>query len=159
MKKIRFAVPSIFLTLLCVIFFCGTFSIKVALYGSLSGVGVGPKFIPFLTIGFLFALAVANFILEWPHRHEIAKREDKNGLSLILSMAILTACFLLMKLLGFIIVGTVFLFGEFVLLNPGKCTKREMMKYFIFSLVISSIVFAAFKYGFRLGVPTGTLWY
>ena len=112
MKKIRFALPSIFMYVICLVFFIGTFSIKSAVYGNIAAVGVGPKFIPYLMIGGLFALATKNLMMAWPNRFEVAEKEEKNRGSLFLSILIIVVCSLLVKPLGFIIARTAFLFGE-----------------------------------------------
>ena len=126
--------------------------------------GLSARYMPIL-LGFcLLALALIYLVqslLKAKKAKDNGKSEgvaNKNHLIAIGLVASLALYSVLFKPLGFIISTFLFLFGSMSYLcrpkDKGKLTPRYFIKYFLFSAVITGILYAVFGIGFKISLPT-----
>ena len=102
----------------------------------------------------IFGVAVSALICVLGDFKKSQERAEKDDLLKIgLSVLIMFISILLLDYLGFVLIGTLFMFSQMMLLvSPGKDRKKTLMLLGI--SFASAVVFSLiFRYGFNIGIP------
>ena len=159
MKKIKIPASSIAVALLAIAFVTQTFSIvKVS-----KGLSVGPAGFPRTACIALFILALLDVVKETHKSAEetevgnlLGKLKERGIIKLMISVLVFFLMAQLMKPVGFIPCGIIFLFVQ-ICLCTEKLDKPILIRYFVISIVLTVASFVIFNYGFDLRIPQGIL--
>lgn len=125
-------------------------------------IGVGAGFLPRLIGAVFVILSIILIVSTKIKMQKMLDSEDEqdtkneiNKKSVVLSIGALLIYVLLLKLVGFIIMSTLYLFFAFNLLSPKE--ERNLLLFAIISVVIPVSVYLLFVKGFDLILPSGIL--
>lgn len=153
-KKFKIVPSSVFVMILSLLFLAQTFSIVK----TNQGLSVGPASFPQIACIALLVLAVLDEI-KVNRAKELKEKETVQSslyVKLILSIFVFAVCAFLLKIIGFLILGFIFMFAQ-ILLASEKIEKKDVIKALLISFLVTVIAFIIFNYGFKLRVPVGIL--
>lgn len=131
----------------------------LALVGDIPRRGaVDASFVPRVLAGMMLGLGALQLLTAWravPEGGMAAPRTPWSSLAVVgTSLALIAGFVALLRPLGFPIATALFLFAQFWLLTPGDRRPRPVL-YAIVAVAASAVIFAMFRYGFRLLLPAG----
>lgn len=153
MEKFKKALPPLFFLLVAAVFFYGTFSIKQTTSGNLAVISAATY--PRAMIAFLAVMGLWILVQDAVLDHSSSRQEASSGavLPLLTCIGTTLACILLLKTLGGVITGTVFLTVMFLLLERQPLTRKLAVKRFVLALVLGAAFSYLFRYGFGIRLP------
>lgn len=149
--------------LLGVAYLAGTLLIKKS-----NVVSVGAEFMPRIYGILMLIVAVCQLVSGYrtykkcrdvpdePVSEEYAVKKKASSYSTILVFILMIVCIGVMNTIGFILSGSVMMFGMCVLLTPHY-QKRNYIAYVLFSVAISFISYFLFKNILYISLPSGIL--
>ncbi len=137
---------AVFLFAVALAFFIGTFSIKQA--KTQAQQSISARFFPRAIIAIFAVASIICVISEF--KKDDDKGEDERKLkSMIMSVIVMGACVLLLDILGFFIIGFLFLLLEISIMKE----KKPDLTTLIVSLGCTLVFSLLFRYGFNIGIP------
>ena len=124
-------------------------------------VAMGARFFPrlvgimMLIVGGLLTIT-GLFGLKEARQRSVPKIDKRMVKHIVFSLLMVAIFGVLMPLMGVIIAGIVFLAGSFFILTPKE--KWKIPLFLIVSVVLTVVVYFLFTEGFRMVLPSGTLW-
>lgn len=150
MKRLHKITPALFFILLAALFFYGSFDIKQTTSGELSVISAATY--PRVFIAFLAVIGV--FVLICDLRRDDGAEQESGSISGLLICVIVTlAGILLLKVVGAVLVGSVFLTVMFQLLEPQKLSRKAALKRALLAVALSLLFSYLFRYGFGIRLP------
>ena len=140
----------IFITVLVLGFFVATYSIRQP--KSQADYLIKSTFLPRLII---LMIAVFGGITAFKElRKPVQKNDEDNLMHIMFSVCIMFISVLLLNILGFILVGTGFLFFQILIISEevGN-SKKKILKLLGLSFICSLAFALGFRYGFNIGIP------
>ncbi|ORC35367.1 hypothetical protein B4O97_09335 [Marispirochaeta aestuarii] len=124
--------------------------------------GVGPEYLPKavgIYISILSLILISNSLYELNIKKTKEKKDKDEGplevRTFVASVILLISYIFLLKVLGFIIMSAVFLFGEMYILAPRN--HRNILLFLILSTGLPTAVYFLFVNVFNLLLPAGIL--
>lgn len=123
---------------------------------------IGSAFMPRLVgIGIVLLSAIYLLMLLKQRRKDEPKNsvESKQNYKIkgvVLTTVSLVAYALLMRVLGFVVTSTLYLFAQMMILATNP-TKKQIIFYAVISIVVPILVYYIFTEGFSLLLPAGIL--
>jgi len=148
--KLRKALPSIVYLIVALLFFIQSFSIRQST-SSVFGM-VTPKTFPRVIIGLLAICAVANLVNDLKNPEPAKKTIHLPG-KFLLSCALFVGSALIVKKVGFVITGSLFLPLLLLLLDDQKMTLKRTLFLVIIGVVIAVGAVYGFRYGLKVRLP------
>lgn len=150
MRRLQKAMPGLFYLLLAAVFFYGSFDIQQTTSGDLSVISATT----YPRIFILFMAIIGVFVLISGLRQPDSEQEDSGSYSgLLICIAVTLAGILLLKTVGAILVGIVFLTTMFLLLDPQEASRKTLWKKILLAVVLSLLFSYLFRYGFGIRLP------
>lgn len=159
LEKHKDLVAGAFLTVLGIILFISTYSIKVI--GGMS-VGITSEFVPRIVSVMLTIAGAGLAIQSWlsgkkaneeSEKKEYQLQSNKNNYSVLLTMLLIGVYIALVEPLGYMLATVFYLFAQISLLAP--CELRKYVKFAIISIVTAVVIYFLFTNTFELMLPTG----
>ncbi|MGH0053144.1 MAG: tripartite tricarboxylate transporter TctB family protein [Sphaerochaetaceae bacterium] len=140
----------VFVSVLSIAFFIETFSIRQS--KSQADYLIKATFLPRLIIILIVVFGgIASFS---ELRKPIQEKEKDNLLHILYSICVMLISVLLLDLLGFIFVGTAFLFFQILIISgETRPTRKGILKLLAISFGCSLVFALGFRYGFNIGIP------
>ena len=134
---------AIFLIAIVVSFFMGTFYIRVPKHTAQS---ISPKVFPLAIISLLALTSLYCVIMDF---RKPAVDEDRQVDNLFFSILVMGISICLLDILGFLIIGFLFVCFEVAVIGNRALSKNVVLV----SLACSVCFTALFRYGFNIGIP------
>lgn len=134
---------AIFLIAIVVSFFMGTFYIRVPKHTAQS---ISPKVFPLAIISLLALTSLYCVIMDF---RKPAVDEDRQVDNLFFSILVMGISICLLDILGFLIIGFLFVCFEIAVIGNRALSKNVVLV----SLACSVCFTALFRYGFNIGIP------
>lgn len=148
--KLKAIFPSIVYLIIAGVFFIQTFQIRQSTSGDMGA--ITPRTIPRLIILLFAVCAVINMIQSWKKAEETEKLINRPLCYLIIGLDFLMIA-LLAKKIGFIIMGSIFQFVLFCVLEDEKLTKKRVGFYFLIAIALTFLFCYGFRYGLHVRIP------
>jgi Mn2+/Fe2+ NRAMP family transporter len=134
------------------------------------GVDIGPRFFPKLVAVLGWILSVLIIVNDIPRSRKKVTQDDARvsgetteaGSSMrgtFIALALVIGYMLILDSAGFILASGIYLFLQALLLSSDKQrkNKKSLLIILCLAIIIPVAVFFAFRYGFYLMLPTGSL--
>lgn len=142
-KGVQRWLMAIFLGAIVASFFGGTFLIRVPKHTAQS---ISPKVFPLAIICLLAVTSLYCVIMDF--RKPVVE-EDRQVCNLLLSFLVMGISISLLDILGFLIIGFLFMCFEIAVVGNRALSKNVVLV----SLACSVCFTALFRYGFNIGIP------
>jgi hypothetical protein len=124
-------------------------------------VALGPRIFPWITGILMSIIGVLLTIfgllgLKETRKTPTPQFDKKAVVQIISSLAMLAIFAILMPLTGVIIAGAVYLTGSFLMIAPKK--QWNIPVFLVLAIVFPIAVYFLFSEGFKMVLPSGTLW-
>ncbi len=137
---------AVFLSVIVIAFFIGTFSIRQP--RTQAAQSVSSRLFPRIIISMLAISSIVCLFREF-RSEDLDDENPRKTIALLLSILIMGGSILLLDILGFAIIGSVFMLLE---ISVIKWQKPDI-KAVLISIVCSFVFSLMFRYGFKIGIP------
>lgn len=142
-KGVQRWLMAIFLITIVALFFMGSFFIRVPKHTAQS---ISPKVFPLAIICLFAVTSLYCVIMDF---RKTAVEESQQTCNLILSILVMGISISLLDILGFLIVGFLFMCFEIAVVGNQSFSKNMVLVSFVCSVCFVAL----FRYGFNIGIP------
>lgn len=137
---------AVFLSVIVIAFFIGTFAIRQP--KTQAAQSVSSRLFPRIIIAMLALSSIVCLFKEF-RSEDLDAENSRKTLALLLSILIMGVSIFLLDILGFAIMGFIFMLLEISVIKWQKPDVKSVLVSFVCSVVFSLM----FRYGFKIGIP------